>query len=908
MGTLSAWELCQHGNPPARGDQVPPTTAPPWAKWDSSQDQLSLLSHSADVAACTVALLEHTLLGRRLARLGGGSELSDVQRDRLGYLAALHDFGKAGVRFQRQILPGEPKAGHVKQALALLDLDIGGYEPCNRFYELLPTEELSSWAADPESVTRLLIATVCHHGRPYTDRPAPSKDDWQAHHGIDPFVGLAELLTAARGWFPQAFAESRHLLPEDAAFQHAWNGVLNLADWLASSQEFFPFRGHLEAGLDRMTYARQQADRVLRWVGLDTKAARRLLESPPKFAQISDKPSPRPAQAIMGSLAPDAAGSLTILEASTGSGKTEAALWHFARLFQAGLVDGMTFALPTRTAATQIEGRLETAIKRLFPGDAQSEQRPPVVLAVPGYLRVDGVIGRALGHFETHWDDEDPKFRRRAWAGEHAKRYLAGGIVAGTVDQVLLSTLQVRHAHLRAACLLRHLLVVDEVHASDDYMTRLLEEVLAHHRGAGGHALLMSATLGATARQRFLHRSGTSPSLAPPSLAAAIAAPYPLVSFSGHSTSAVHELAVDSFAANEANHKHVDVELAPLAAAPIAVARLALEAAKAGARVLVVRNTVQECREVQAALVSMAQAQNLEHLLFGVLNTTSGHHIPAPHHGRFAPSDRRRLDEAIEQEFQPSAERSGGLVAVATQTVEQSLDLDADLLLTDLCPMDVLLQRIGRLHRHRTTRRPTPFEVAKVIVLVPADRELQHLLRDSGTAHGQHGLGNVYPDLRVIECTWRQLEAHSSLVLPTMCRELVERSTHPEALNAVGQGLKEAWRQHAKRIGGRQYAERGVAKLNIVDWAKPFGEEAFGSDERDIATRLGDRDLILPVPEGPIGPFGDPVTQLNLRAYDIQGLVLDDEPKAEPTEPLVEGGFRFVLGRRAFIYDSIGLT
>lgn len=890
-----------------------PTVAPAWGKWNGPQDNLSLLDHSADVAACAVALLENTLLGGRLARLGGQEALTSQQVARLGYLAALHDFGKAGVRFQRQVLPGaRERAGHVKEALALLDLECKGYELSQLLYALLPVDALGTWASEdsPETLTQLLIATLCHHGQPHTEHPEPKAQDWRPRQGIDPFATLAQLLAAARRWFPHAFANVDRPLPSSPAFQHGWNGVLNLADWLGSSADFFPFDGHRRAGQERMLFSRRQAGNVLRWIGLDTHGARTSLQGARvAFDAVSGKPSPRPAQVATASLRPSAEGSLSLLEASTGAGKTEAAVWYFARLLQAGLVDGMTFALPTRSAATQIQRRLEEAIERLFPAadDGDVSHRPPVVLAVPGYLRVDGVGGRRLPHFETQWDDEDPRFRRRAWAGEHSKRYLAGGVVVGTVDQVLLSALQVRHAHLRAACLLRHLLVVDEVHASDIYMTRILETVLHHHRLAGGHTLLMSATLGSSARSQFLrHRRADRLDLR-----TAEALPYPLVTHQDFATGAITDLPVETF---EEEGKTVEIELVPLAADPDAVARRGLEGAAAGARVLVVRNTVTDCRALQRAAVELARQRGQEHLLFGLQATACDESpIPAPHHGRFAPSDRKLLDRAIEAAFEPSPERRGGCLAIATQTVEQSLDLDADLLLTDLCPMDVLLQRIGRLHRHRSTPRPAGFASPKVVVLTPAERNLERLIRDSGSARGEHGLGGViYADLRIIERTWVQLETHRRLVLPDMCRTLVERATHSEALDTLARQRGDAWRRHGVHILGTRLGRGNIATANQVDWSKPFGDQPFGSNDREIATRLGDRDLVLLLEETPIGPFGEPVTQLNIRAYELGEALASmeegDEPQAEDLEILPGGGFRFRFLGKEFVYDRMGLA
>ena len=171
---------------------------------------------------------------------------------------------------------------------------------------------------------------------------------------------------------------------------------------------------------------------------------------------------------------------LLIIESETGSGKTEAALWRFARMYEAGLVDGLYFALPTRAAATQLHGRVTRFVERMFP----PENRPGTVLAVPGYVRAGDVGGHHLQNYEVWWDDQaDAATRSRRWAAESAKRYLAAQIAVGTVDQAMMAALKVRHSHMRAACLSRNLLVVDEVHASDPYMRRILKALLDAHLG-----------------------------------------------------------------------------------------------------------------------------------------------------------------------------------------------------------------------------------------------------------------------------------------------------------------------------------------------------------------------------------------------------------------------------------------
>ena len=261
--------------------------------------------------------------------------------------------------------------------------------------------------------------------------------------------------------------------------------------------------------------------------------------------------------------------------------RPRAALWRFARMYQAGFVDGIYFALPTRAAASQIHGRVENFVARLFP----EGNRPPVVLAVPGYDASTGAGEDAGKVAIPQYDDHAAGHHEsdKLWAAEGPKRYLAAQIAVGTVDQAMLGALKVKHAHLRASCLARNLLVVDEVHASDTYMTEILQALLNAHIGAGGYALLMSATLGSDARQRWLSpgvREGDRENL---SLEAAIQTPYPAISVRGDAKPATAP--VD---ANDQG-KNVQVEPSPAMSDFDEVAKRALAAARDGAKVLVVR-------------------------------------------------------------------------------------------------------------------------------------------------------------------------------------------------------------------------------------------------------------------------------------------------------------------------------
>jgi CRISPR-associated endonuclease/helicase Cas3 len=849
-----------------------------WGKLEKDDDGTVIawhpvVDHCADVAAvCHVLLTLPTWRGR-LARLAGRAELDDVTCARLVALAGLHDIGKYNLGFQAKGRPtlGKSERGHVGEGLGALQR--------TGVIEALDAQTLNSWGSALES---LLTASICHHGRPVISSPSDNQEDWWTPtQGLHPVDGLRDLHARIRTWVPLAFGAGP-ALPTATAFSHAFAGLVMLADWLGSDTRFFPFSEQKHDTLDaRFRASCMQAARALEAIGLDVHVLQQTPLSRTPFASVSAF-EPKAAQQTVTELPLPAPGTVVVLESETGSGKTEAALAYFIKLFAAGLVDGLYFALPTRTAATQIHERVTRAIKRAF-----GEAAPPVVLAVPGYLRVDDSTGQRLPEFKVLWPDfKRERERHRGWAAENPKRYLASGIAVGTVDQVLLSSLQVGHAHLRATSLLRHLLVVDEVHASDAYMNAVLAEVLRFHRAAGGHALLLSATLGACARAELVGAPNQVP------LEVSLSAAYPLVTAASQAQSAV-AFPVE----HDGARKVVRLSAMPTLEEPVAIATAALDAAAMGACAIVLRNTVADCVETQRALEQLAAKRHQEALLFRCDN------VPAPHHARFARDDRQKLDGAIEHAFGKGRATGKGCVVVATQTIQQSLDLDADVLFTDLCPIDVLLQRIGRLHRH-TRARPSGFEAPHTNVIVPAVRDLGRLIDSKGRGKHHHGLGSVYDDVRVLEAAWRLIEQRSVWSIPDDCRALVEGGVHPEVLQTIVDELSGVWLEHHNHVLGAVLAHRRVASLNTVERTRPYADGPF-PDDRKIKSRLGEGDRIVEFSSPPMGPFGALVRRLTIRAAWAGG-VADDELEAKNVERHGDV-VRFDFGPRHFRYSRLGL-
>ena len=366
-------------------------------------------------------------------------------------------------------------------------------------------------------------------------------------------------------------------------------------------------------------------------------------------------------------------------------------------------------------------------------------------------------------------------------------------------------------------------------------MRVILQSLLTAHLHAGGYALLMSATLGSAARRQWLLRPRRTGELRRQPLREAIAAPYPAVSTRRQNGEHV------AAAGENDRRKRVRLAARPTMHDHAEAAELALDAARSGAKVLVVRNTVDYAVRTQRAIEAAAETDD-ERLMFRINGK------PTLHTGRFAAGDRLLLDAAVEAQL-GKLRPAGGRIIVGTQTLEQSLDIDADLLITDLCPMDVLLQRIGRLHRHDRSDRPRGCHEPRCVVLLPPHADLTPLLRKTAGGPARNGLGRyVYPDLRVLELTRRLVVEHARSGapwrIPEMNRELVERTTHPDALEELVEAMGELWIEHRNEVESVTIADSLTAHnvvvrrdCSFVDAEVVFTDAEEGRSGRGSATR-----------------------------------------------------------------------
>ncbi len=688
-------------------------------------------------------------------------------------------------------------------------------------------------------------------------RPLSSGDG-----ALDPLAlvrDLVQVLPPRTGLHPLAGLCSE----QRTAALHGLMGLVNLADWIGSSTDWFPLLDKRPTGFNRW-WAARHALAEIGWPLLalghasDADAVREVLA----LYNGGEARSLRPAQARVVEAVvarPPQPGDVLVLEDETGGGKTLAAFLMHALLVRRGLCTGLTFCLPTRASARAIhKGAVQVYGERATP-----------VLAVGGHdaaISLQSLPDR--GGEDAH--------RSLTWAARRSHRFLAAPVAVGTVDQVLLGALTVKFAHLRQVTPACNLMVVDEVHASDPYMRGLLREVVHRRRISGGITLLMSATLGNDLRRELLERPqpvaamngkglrGTGRgAVYQPAGQDALAAPYPALWMGPDEAVPLLDWCAALKAVEVVTCQDWQADAAGR------VAACAVAAARLGARVLVIRNTVGLARATAAAVAALDSTLML-HL---------GQH-PVCHHARFAAEDRLKLDESLMAALamDPDA-RNGGIVAVTTQTAEQSLNIDADLLITDLVPIDVLLQRIGRLHRNRSpealVRRPPDFSKARCIVLGPdAASAMLDFAASPGRGPNGWGTDRAYADTLVLAATRELIANGARWQIPKENRRLVEAGTSKAARDEIARKFGEPGRMAAMRTSARALFEEGTRRQVSWSWSDdPKSHRLCESGlfetraDNQAVTRLGLSDIRIDMATPFRSLFGD----WNIPALTVPG-------------------------------------
>ena len=673
-------------------------------------------------------------------------------------------------------------------------------------------------------------SAVGHHGKPPKEYAANGLDIADCFLPLDVVAALeftqmmADLFQLEKLNLPKLTKSHR-----DAIKAYTWQlaGLTVIADWLGSNQNFFKYHDTLIPLPEYWTrIALPSARRAVKDSGLLPNAPAPALAPIALFDYLN---APTPLQQYAHEVLLLDGPQLFLLEDVTGAGKTEAALILVNRLMAAGKARGTYIALPTMATANQMYERVSKTYRRLFAQDAT----PSLVLAHGARNLMDGFADTVLPESPDESDAYDPNDKSgedtpasaqcAAWLADSHKKSTLADVGVGTLDQALMAALPVKHQSLRLFGLAHKVLIVDEAHAYDPYTTYLLERLVHFHARQGGSAIVLSATLPSTLRAKFVRafQKGLAPAQEPAALACDMR--YPLATQIGCNT-------VNNHHCQTRPHLTRRVEIAWLGSEETVVEKI-LNESERGNAVCWIRNTVTEARLAYQALKDHIPHDKL-HLF----------------HARFPMGHRLAIEDKVKRLFgnkSQAAERTGQ-VLIATQVVEQSLDLDFDLLISDLAPIDLLIQRAGRLHRHTRMENgdiaPDNVErrAAPVLHIFAPEytNEPSANWYSSMFKQGKY----VYPNVGQLWLTQRALFNAGAIDTPgtvgaaPTVRSLVE-AIYGEEADQIPPTLLPA----SGRAEGKAKSAQGIASFNALDVSKPYSRASGDwDDDVRIATRLGE--------------------------------------------------------------------
>jgi len=659
-----------------------------WGKADIADGRYHLLPyHCLDVAAVGRGLLcNDERLHRMLADMTGVEE--GVIENWLMLFLALHDVGKFSEGFQnlRSDLFLKLQGRSSEKSYSVRHDSLGYLIWEKRLWDIVWAEGflgLDSSESEKRSWERTFDcfaqAVTGHHGKP------PEKEG--ANHLRLPFnryFGTVETAASeefvrdvgklfSRGEMMQFSLSPKGLRCSIQRASWILAGIAVLSDWIASG--YYPF--HMEPmSLEKYwhQYAGPGAKEAIEKAGIFPAKANSTTSFSNLFPYIEN---PTPLQKQTATCQIKSGSQLFILEDMTGTGKTEAALILASRLMNRGRGSGIYVALPTMATANAMYDRLAPAYRKLF----TDESIPSLVLAhsarhLSGAFRESILAKKVTTDSSYDKGDDSATATCSSWIADNRKKSLLADVGVGTLDQALLAVLPSRHQSLRLLGLSRHILIVDEVHAYDSYTLMLLKNLLRFHSAMGGSAILLSATLPIGVRQDLIDSFSEGMGITPASLDKRDA--YPL--FTHLSSNETIEAPVEAHTSAKGSfdikliHNSTEVE------------DIVVDSASSGRCVCWIRNTVDDATDAYEALKGRIDPLRL--ILF---------------HARFAMGDRLSIEEKVLKAFGTTSASNDrkGKVLIATQVVEQSLDLDFDVMVTDLAPMDLIIQRAGRLHRHK---------------------------------------------------------------------------------------------------------------------------------------------------------------------------------------------------------------
>jgi CRISPR-associated endonuclease/helicase Cas3 len=782
----------------------------------------SLLAHLLDVAACAWEILEREPKSTRHLYAQDLRLEPDQTLAWVCALVGLHDLGKASPAFQQKWADG---AARVKTKLSWFDAQTKPPDDVPHSavsqVELRKLLQQKGWAG--RTSFKVADAVGAHHGW-RVDAETQKKACQDANKGIaDWDTARAELFDVVLEVLGVRTVPNVPDLSA-GAFQRL-AGLTSFADWVGSSFEFHELT-------DPHSYLAQVRDRAaqkldaLGWSDRTPLTSQKIpLEQAFSYLVAPDQVfTPRPLQLEIEQLLENVnSPTLFVVEAPMGEGKTELALYAHLELQRQIGHRGLYIALPTQATGNAMFGRTKDFLQSFASSRGQDvSQRLDLQLLHGATLLKDDYQNLVI-----HIPDEKPEESVVARSYfSHRKRALLSEYGVGTIDQALLGVLYIKHQFVRLWGLGNRVVVLDEVHAYDTYTGSLIVALVRWLHELGSSVVVMSATLPANKRQELLAAFAAQP---------APTAEYPRI------TKVENGLAL-SVHVPASSHK--TLHLKPTLSNETSLAGQLLALTQNRGCAAFIANTVDRAQQVYRLLEN--NSMGIPIYLF---------------HARFPIQERQEREQECLKLFskhgsQANPNRPARAILIATQVVEQSVDLDFDVMITDLAPVDLILQRAGRLQRH-AVNNPTRGQHTEPVLYVAGLTGLEQ------TPDLETYYWNLIYDEYILLRTWQALAEKTKIDLPADIDNLVQLVYGTTPLGNDDENLKARSQKAAQKreleqdtnvieaenatIGNPQ---DGVSDLSSHDPAHP--EDEPEKHTKRIVTRKGEENITV-VPLHKIG-------------------------------------------------------
>lgn len=785
----------------------------------AGDDYHLLVWHSLDVAAAGYWMLKNNIYHTQdyLSQLGFSSKEAMV--DFFLWLLCCHDVGKFAHAFQQRYRHKDlgtadtpfvrySKAHHTALGYWLWK------EIIPDFLEVYPKTELKGRKLE-DAVNRWMSISAGHHGAP------PELVNVSNHFRKEDYDAIRDFLNEALRLFPHAEIPVHWDTPEarETIKLLSWpvSAVIVLADWIGSNSTYFP---RLASSMPLEAYWQIALDNA-------NKAVQHLPQLPLVSAYINIKhlfpfvSQPTPLQQKVENIDLSAEGQhLFILEDVTGAGKTEAVLILAHRLMAAGKARGMFIGLPTMATANAMYERMYKTARKFY----QDASNPSLILAHSA-RHLSDLFSQSVWLNETEGteepDDEHPSTQGcAAWFAQSNKKALLADIGVGTIDQAMMAVIPFRHHNLRLLGLHDKLLIIDEIHAYDTFMSKILENLIETQARYGNSAILLSATLSQSQRERLVaaFSRGTGKTVAAPFLSQH---DYPWVT---HVASG--EIDSSPVATRKEVMRRVAVDWRHSEAECITAL---LDAVAQGECIAWIRNSVDDAVRIYRQLISSGKVNPESVLLF---------------HSRFAFCDRQVIESKTLRWFgKPESGHRAGKVIISTQVLESSLDLDLDQMITDLAPVDLLIQRAGRLKRHIRNRKgelkSTGEDERSSPVLMIYSPEWTDEPQPDWLSSFMPNSAYIYPDHAKLWLTQRILRQQQEIRMPESARMLIESVYGDEITVPPG------FARSRNEQEGKYYCDLAIADQQSVNFTPGYMPGVNDMMPEKLATRLAEESITL---------------------------------------------------------------